>query len=278
MCMTKDSEFWYEDGNVIIVAGNVEFRVFKGILADHSPVMRDMFSLPQPPSESSQAATASFCPVVDVSDAPEDIRHILRPFSRNKLSYHIISAAIRLGHKYQMSQLVEHAIASLKGHFSDKFAVWANHQCCGFPDFEQIHSIGVVNLARLTGETTILPTVLLACCTLGKEITKGFQRDNGTREYLSSSDVGRCFSAHGRLVGSCRIKLRDCTNGLRRKADKVEAPDVFQSLPYSLYPGLNLCESCAEMVEKRATDEQLALWKRLPEIMDVAINRWGEAT
>ncbi len=71
--LKRDEEFWYEDGTVILVARDVEFRVFKGILADHSPVFRDMFSLPQPP----EAAIAP-CPVVHVTDTPEDLRHLLR--------------------------------------------------------------------------------------------------------------------------------------------------------------------------------------------------------
>ncbi len=71
----RDEEFWFEDGNVMLVARDVEFRVFKGILADHSPVFKDMFSLPQPP----EYATA-LCPVVHVTDAPEDLRHLLRVY------------------------------------------------------------------------------------------------------------------------------------------------------------------------------------------------------
>ena len=51
--LKRDEEFWYEDGNIILTARRVEFRVFKGILANHSPVFRDMFSLPQPPSNAS---------------------------------------------------------------------------------------------------------------------------------------------------------------------------------------------------------------------------------
>ncbi len=45
----RDNELWFEDRTVILVARDVEFRVYKGLLADHSPVFRDMFSLPQPP-------------------------------------------------------------------------------------------------------------------------------------------------------------------------------------------------------------------------------------
>lgn len=78
----RDAEFWYSDGNIILVARDVEFRVFKGILAEHSPVFRDMFSLPQPPPTASPGASAEddTCPVVYLSDSPEDLRHVLRVY------------------------------------------------------------------------------------------------------------------------------------------------------------------------------------------------------
>ena len=71
----RDNEFWYEDGNVILVAGNVKFRVFKGILAHHSPVFKDMFTLPQPDAAPSENVA---CPIVDLTDSLSDLRHILR--------------------------------------------------------------------------------------------------------------------------------------------------------------------------------------------------------
>lgn len=74
-----DKEFWYTDGTVILIAGNVEFRIYKGILAEHSPVFKDMFSMPQPPLEESGSGDAS-CPIVHVSDSAEDLRHVLRVY------------------------------------------------------------------------------------------------------------------------------------------------------------------------------------------------------
>ena len=41
--VTKDKEFWFNDGTVILVAQDVEFCIYKGILAEHSPVFSDMF-------------------------------------------------------------------------------------------------------------------------------------------------------------------------------------------------------------------------------------------
>ena len=71
----RDEEFWFQDGNVVLVARNIEFRVYKGILANHSPVFKDMFSLPQPHDVSSAPT-----PVVDLADSPSALRHLLRFF------------------------------------------------------------------------------------------------------------------------------------------------------------------------------------------------------
>ncbi len=75
---TRDEEFWYSDGNIILIARNVEFRVYKGIRASHSPVFKDMFDLPQPPTTT--MSTNDSCPIVHIHDSPDDLRHILRVY------------------------------------------------------------------------------------------------------------------------------------------------------------------------------------------------------
>ncbi|KAH9937908.1 uncharacterized protein BXZ73DRAFT_100120 [Epithele typhae] len=45
---TRADGLWYEDGTVIFVAGNVGFRVYKGLLSSLSPVFEHMFSSTQP--------------------------------------------------------------------------------------------------------------------------------------------------------------------------------------------------------------------------------------
>ena len=76
---TRDEELWFEDGNLILRAGEVEFKVYQGPLAAHSPVFDDMLSLPQPDGEPVYKER-SLCPVVNLSDSPEDLRHFLRTF------------------------------------------------------------------------------------------------------------------------------------------------------------------------------------------------------
>lgn len=83
--LKRDPQCWYEDGTVVLVAQNVKFGVYKGILADHSPVFADMFSLPQPPPSSPASKQSSHdVPVVHLTDSPEDLRHILEALMPRK--------------------------------------------------------------------------------------------------------------------------------------------------------------------------------------------------
>ena len=75
--LKKDEEFWFQDGSITLVASGVEFRVYKGVLASHSPVFADMFSLLQP-SASPDTNPSMSCDVVHLEDWATDVRHILR--------------------------------------------------------------------------------------------------------------------------------------------------------------------------------------------------------
>ena len=75
----KHETHWYDDGNIIFLVGLWAFRVYKGLLANRSPVFEDMFSLPQPsPSRGLAEAYLKTPPVVEVPDSPEDWRHLLQ--------------------------------------------------------------------------------------------------------------------------------------------------------------------------------------------------------
>ncbi|KAL1938258.1 hypothetical protein VTO73DRAFT_11709 [Trametes versicolor] len=220
---TRDEEFWYSDGNIILLAHDVEFRVYKGLLAEHSPVFKDMFSLPQPPSPVT-APSEDACPVVHLSDSPEDLRHILRVYmpklggpspafhtSIPTYSYDAIAAAVRLGHKYQMSDMLNDALTFLKTYYPMDYDKWKAYTSYGPPGFPEECAIGVVNLARLVDDVGLLLMALLVCCTIadGRKIVWGFKRKDGSREQLTPGDIGLCYVAKARLVAaSARLMLR----------------------------------------------------------------------
>ena len=320
--LKRDEEFWYEDGNIILTARDVEFRVFKGILADHSPVFRDMFSLPQPPSADTSV------PTVKLEDSPEDLRHVLRavmpgsasircvdnfsrdstcsvlvcafsPFGLDSPSFYMVSALIRVGHKYDITQLVQSALERLKLFYTTDFERW-NGRAGGRvpPSFEDIHVIGVVNLARLTGEVSILPTALLACCTLA-DITAGFPREDGTLERLSLEDIGCCWKTRAALT-TLAIEMQIDTYGFKysncsRSQCSAEVKNVLNCKypkqrayltagdplsPQTSGVGEDLksrfCSSYWSMLEKRDLEGRRAAWKKLPGIVGVSIPGWDE--
>ena len=73
----KDEDFWYEDGNITLATRDVDFRVFKGILAEHSPVFKDMFAIPQPSGNPSPTAQADDCPIIHLADSADDVHFML---------------------------------------------------------------------------------------------------------------------------------------------------------------------------------------------------------
>lgn len=64
---------WLDDGNIVLVAGGVAFRVHQSILSQNSEVFRDIFTLPQP----IDAEKYEGRPVVHLTDSASDLVHIL---------------------------------------------------------------------------------------------------------------------------------------------------------------------------------------------------------
>lgn len=44
---SKDADFWFADGTIVLVSQNVGFRVYKQGLAERSPLFSDLLSIPQ---------------------------------------------------------------------------------------------------------------------------------------------------------------------------------------------------------------------------------------
>ncbi len=92
----RDEELWFEDGSLVLVARDIEFRVYKGPLVAQSGLFKDMLSLPQPSDSSSTPFNDSSSPsyaTIHLSDTPEDVRHFLRVFVEGTLGY----VTVRIG-------------------------------------------------------------------------------------------------------------------------------------------------------------------------------------
>ncbi|KAL1938270.1 hypothetical protein VTO73DRAFT_11721 [Trametes versicolor] len=279
-----------------------------------------MFSLPPPATpESSRdtAAAVETCPVVHLSDSPEDFRHVLRVcMAETNLSYsafgvhdglscRLISGALavaRIAHKYQMHDMLALAVKYLKQGFPDTFYQQAAQplRCISNPYRGSI-AIGVINLARLIDEPSLLPTALFACCALtSADLLKGLVHEDGSVEHLTMEDLGRCFDARGSLADKTLVLATNifapsvsegcaapdkCRGALERMLLEVgEEPSSFTDPDlhtswieaYETSYVLLCCERCQKMLRERDMRERRWVWSQLPEIMGVRVDNWPE--
>lgn len=70
------SEYWYDDGSIILVVGDTAFRVHKSILSQHSDVFADLFTIPEPPKNESDSVDG--CSVVHLQDDLKDFTEVIK--------------------------------------------------------------------------------------------------------------------------------------------------------------------------------------------------------
>ncbi|KAI0753681.1 hypothetical protein C8Q74DRAFT_330261 [Fomes fomentarius] len=310
---TPDDEFWFYDGNIILVADNVKFRVYKGLLASRSGVFRDMFSLPQPSSPTCTSIDKETgCPFTVLDDSPDTFRHILRvcmPPSKSSLfevqhpSFETIWACIHLGDKYDMSHIYEQAHGYLKHYFPSEFSRWNQLRVTMRPPgFRKSDAIGVVNLALgKLGDCTILPVALLACTTLdGKLLVEGVFREDGIRETLDRKTLATCVGAKEKvfratqktrldiltckgLPPACQSSKENlrCTSAFERLFEKAirNVTDLGRNPVPKLCDMFesdlsDACKDCRMDFIHRELVERIRLWNRLPELFEADFPGW----
>ncbi|KAI0753693.1 hypothetical protein C8Q74DRAFT_1211191 [Fomes fomentarius] len=305
----RDEEFWLEDGTVILVARDVGFRVYAGLLAAHSPVLKGLFDQSHPTCKvSSHRGEEIQCPIVHLSDSPEDVRYILRvympnddatPYDSLDPSFELVSASIRLGRKYQMTTLYEKSLRFLKDHYTSDFDAWRKRGSWDPDGWDGWEPIGVVNLARLMGEPSILPTAFLSCMALEHQVLFGFEREDGYKEVLTMADLGICFKANKEIIkDTIAIVLRTlqsrvssrCSDASRCKGEMLKARRGLDVFAHKLVQGnlllsyrsfvdgdrVHVCTSCRKMLNARLTDEYRKIWNRLPDLLGIEVPGWGE--
>ena len=170
------------------------------------------------------------------------------------------------------------------------------------------YAIGVINLARLTESDDLLPLALLQCCKLGADITQGLAREDGTTEYLSPEDLGRCFAAKDRLMqrtilaclriyASGRVSYEAideehmCYDPVRcgqlledycRLSDYYVQFLLVDSLLVEdqvwMYRSQDLCRNCLSHIDRAIGAQRQQFWRMLPQLLGLLVdeNEWGE--
>ncbi|KAH9856111.1 hypothetical protein C2E23DRAFT_722423 [Lenzites betulinus] len=309
----RDTEFWLEDGNLVLIAHTTGFRVYRGLLASQSEVFGGMFESASP----STGDSFDGCPVVHLSESPEDLRHLLRvilPASQRRfsaeakdMSFSQLSAVARLAHKYNIADLETQASTVLQSAYVQTFADLEALQAFreledpgpadgNFPTFDDVCAIGAINYARLLDQPGVLPYAMYTCCGLGADILDGWTREDGTREHLSTEDLKRVVNGREKLAMTARhafLRIFDPASGespcsceaalveLMMGAGLSEGPathDVLSSWEPDIRRlcfDFDICQLCEDDLLARDDMERRQIWARLPEFFGLDVPGWS---
>ncbi|TFY78719.1 hypothetical protein EWM64_g5288, partial [Hericium alpestre] len=209
------SEFWFSDGNVILVSGSSVFKVHRGQLERHSEVFRDMFSIPQPEEQDALYGV----PCIPLYDSPPDIFYLLKalydglyfkePYSSE---FPFLAAVLRLSTKYLihtlreccLSRLLHDFPATLDGWDLREKAVTDIHGRYG-PRDSIPSPILVINLARELDITSILPAAFYDLSRYGTSKTViGTPSPDDASNILKAQEAPIIYLGHSDLVNTFR--------------------------------------------------------------------------
>ncbi|KJA22605.1 hypothetical protein HYPSUDRAFT_164179 [Hypholoma sublateritium FD-334 SS-4] len=122
----RSARFWFDDGNVVLQAGNTQFRVHRSHLVLHSEIMKDCFSCPQPDG----VPAVEGCPLVHLPDSVQDIENLcallygLYHIDVQGIDTSYLGTMIRMGRKYDISFFKISALKCLRDLFPRTLEEW----------------------------------------------------------------------------------------------------------------------------------------------------------
>ncbi|KAF8216743.1 hypothetical protein K438DRAFT_1953648 [Mycena galopus ATCC 62051] len=287
------SETWISDGNVVLQAGNMQFRVHWGVLAWNSSVFSDMQGLPQPPDQ----PTVDGCPVVELPDNATDVEYLLKALyvptflSRKVLPVPAVGALIRLGHKYDFKDLADLAVARLTSEYPTTLEEY-DALTGTLQTITSYHGVyfDLVALARENNIVLALPCLYWSVVktTSLDDLFSTIEKADGTVASLLPIDLRRCVMGQQRLLlkqflpgytlewarewkfhDECRLpsKCSASREALVRKA--LERAEVRALTVPSRLNKDKFCPACMRRIEECITAGRKKIWEELPQLFDL---------
>ncbi|EJD00814.1 uncharacterized protein FOMMEDRAFT_89795 [Fomitiporia mediterranea MF3/22] len=235
---SRQKDFWFEDGSVILLADTIAFKVHRGQLARHSDVFRDLLSIPQPQDE----ASFEGCYIVELHDSPEDLWYLLKAlydglYFRQLCAsdFGSLAAILRLSSKYFIEHLRERCISRLMIDWPCTLASWDSREVEATdalgrysPRSRFAHPILVINFAREIGLSSLLPSAFYDLCRYGpSKIVAGVvqHRNNGPIKARPGATISNTAT-------TTRLSLDDLRTALlgRERAQRIIASFIEEEL------------------------------------------------
>ncbi|KAH8804131.1 hypothetical protein DL96DRAFT_1474693 [Flagelloscypha sp. PMI_526] len=286
---------WFEDGNLVLQSRDkIQFKVYKGLLARHSAVFKDMVSIPQPQH---QKEMAEGCPLVFLTDSGADLSTFLCLLSSWYLVFFNCSffpiltklrVMLQLGKKYQVSSLKNGAIARLRAGFPDTIKEFDESSAWCSIDQDTCEMHEVAQLAFEEGIQIVLPSLLYSATSIDHApavllddlyspdfkimlmagLLRAFkQQSKMTFTWLRSDHIDKVPKC--RQAASCLQVLRNLAMAHFGWAHQIEER-ALEFLPkLTFWPPPNLCNDCKISIEKRHEAERREFWEALPSFFDL---------
>ncbi|KAI0788373.1 hypothetical protein C8Q74DRAFT_1195685 [Fomes fomentarius] len=310
----RDSEIWFDDGNIIVIAQQTAFRFHRGVLSRHSVVFRELFGIPySSTSEPGIPDSMEGCPAVHVTDTSCDFRRLLCAIydgmsymhPDKPVQFSVLASLARLAHKYQLDFILEESIRRLKTIYTSKFEIWDKHQGIshGGIELKPCDALEAFNLFRRVDQPEMLPTAFYACCRLKtSQILHGTERSDGTLEILEPGDLERCLDSrialqiHGAQAavlsydvhtdqGCSKPPLCGTTLRNQRRAFPSSTPEILGTHPLTQFLAYRaeqfghmqlLCPACVKMLRQNDLERRLSVWRDLPRIFGLDVLGWAD--
>ncbi|KAJ7634046.1 hypothetical protein B0H17DRAFT_961498 [Mycena rosella] len=304
--LTRADGLWFDDCSLIIQAETTIFRISREFLAIHSPIFRDMLSLPTP----RDAERMDGCPLVCLPDSAEDVTVFLKallyydffePYPA-ATTYPILSGVLRMSHKYEVDALRNRALTQLSQFHPTTLVGWeefaGKRGSCTWLTHPPSVLIAIVALARQLSIDWILPSAFYLVCEFTPERLILLESDDVE---LSSDDKVWCVTACRLLettsvtrildflwspthINGCEAR-RACADArvyARRAAEawRDRAADEAAIMPLDLWTdatgwnGLKVCDVCLSAMKIAHQEAKQAIWDRLPEMF--GLPEWPE--
>ncbi|KAG1735236.1 hypothetical protein EDB19DRAFT_1725206 [Suillus lakei] len=273
---------WYDDGSVVLKAGDSLFRVHRSILSKKSSVFATV--LLQSQSESTE--THEGCPAVSLGDDAEELRQLLLTiyetsyFEDNAQYLVYLCAILRLSTKYQMERLRVMALQQLKRGVPSTLASFDDPGHRHDRANAQRNVLAIINIARETNCLELLPCAYYYCSRLS---TSTILQGNG-EVVLASPDITACILGKDQLLNMQRQTTHSFLYTLpkpdsggscckeRGRSDRLllqylQHQDLTTPCTFELFTDwkkIGMCKSCAPLLQH--IQSRRKAWVQLPRI------------
>ncbi|PPQ97789.1 hypothetical protein CVT26_012836 [Gymnopilus dilepis] len=207
----RHSDMWFSDGNIVLVAGDVYFRVHQGLLCRHSAPLREAVGALEAQAgreEQTERYLIEGQRVLVLDDQPKDLCHFLLALydgishvKHDNQDFDIVSALLRLSTKYRVEHIRNDVLRGMSMVWPRNLSAWEFREADATdstgvykPRSIYPHPILVINLAKETSSPYLLPSAFydLSRCA-ASEIATGYlppgSTDRSALVTLSDEDL-----------------------------------------------------------------------------------------